>query len=150
MMHQDTSTHVLSAVAAIGALGKENRELSGDNEKLIRGAANQAATIRTLEERNSKLEAEVTLEKYNVEFLKNQGRKTRFKNRETKKSLKQTRSHLGQALDRAERAEKEVERLQIYIAKMATTTSVRVIDLASYQETAARFMDPDLYGHPLF
>lgn len=118
MMHQDTSMHVLSAVAAIGALGKENRELSGDNQKLIRGAANQAATIRTLEERNSKLEAEVTLEKYNVEFLKNQGRKTRLKNRETKKALGQARNHLGQVLDRAERAEAANAALSAAMSKL--------------------------------
>lgn len=106
MTHHDTSMHVLSAVASIGALGKENKALQLDNEKLIKGAANQAATIRTLNERNSSLEAEVTLEKYNVEFLKAQGRKTRVKHRDTKHQLVQARNHLGQALDRAERAER--------------------------------------------
>lgn len=72
--------HVLSAVASIGALGREN-------DQLIKATAKQAATIRTLTERNSSLEAEVNIEKYNVEFLKQQGRKTRSINREKLRRL---------------------------------------------------------------
>lgn len=98
MTIHDTSVHVLAAVASIGALGREN-------DQLVKATAKQAATVRTQQQRISEMEAEVTLEKYNVEFLKHQGRKTRAKNRETKQRLAQSRNHLAQALRRAERAE---------------------------------------------
>lgn len=121
MTVHDTSLHVLSAVASIGALGKENKQLLEDNDKLIRGTSTQAATIRTLNERNSTLEAEVNIEKYNVEFLKNQGRKTRLKLRALKKLVAQLRNHLGQVLDRTERAEAANTILRNQIAAMVAS-----------------------------
>lgn len=121
MTIHDTSVHVLSAVASIGALGKENKQLASENEQLINATAKQAATIRTLNERNSNLGAEVNLEKYNVEFLKVQGRKTRLKLRALKQLVGQLRNHLGQVLDRAERAEKANTILRNQIASMVAS-----------------------------
>lgn len=66
----------------------------------------QNEIIQALTKRIVELEAALALEKYNVEFLKNQGRKSRIKTKAIKQGYSQARNHLGQALDRAERAER--------------------------------------------
>ncbi|MCZ7453339.1 hypothetical protein [Rhizobium rhizogenes] len=66
----------------------------------------QNEIIQALTKRIVELEAALTLEKYNVEFLKNQGRKSRGKTKAIKQGYSQARNHLGQALDRAEQAER--------------------------------------------
>ncbi|MCZ7854736.1 hypothetical protein [Agrobacterium salinitolerans] len=62
--------------------------------------------VEALTKRIVELEAALALGKYNVEFLKNQGRKSRGKTRAIKQGYSQARNHLSQALDRAERAER--------------------------------------------
>jgi hypothetical protein len=62
--------------------------------------------VEALTKRIAELEAALALEKYNVEFLKNQGRKSRGKTNAIKQRYSQARNHLGQVLDRAERAER--------------------------------------------
>ncbi|MDH1269631.1 hypothetical protein N5C81_18600 [Rhizobium pusense] len=65
--------------------------------------------VEDLTKRIAELQAALALEKYNVEFLKNQGRKSRGKTKRIMQRYAQARNHLGQALDRAERAERVVE-----------------------------------------
>lgn len=73
---------------------------------IITGNATRNDTVEALTKRIVELEAALALEKYNVEFLKNQGRKSRGKTKAIKQGYSQARNHLGQALDRAERAER--------------------------------------------
>ena len=76
----------------------------------------QNEIIEALTKRIVEMEAALALEKYNVEFLKNQGRKSRIKTKAIKQGYSQARNHLGQALDRAERAERfneQCERLTV-------------------------------------
>lgn len=73
---------------------------------IITGNATHNDTVAALTKRIVELEAALALEKYNVEFLKNQGRKSRIKTKAIKQGYSQARNHLGQALDRAERAER--------------------------------------------
>ncbi|WP_209085682.1 hypothetical protein [Agrobacterium tumefaciens] len=68
--------------------------------------------VEALTKRITELEAALALEKYNVEFLKNQGRKSRGETRAFKQRYSQARNHLGQALDRAERAERLVDQVR--------------------------------------
>lgn len=65
--------------------------------------------VEALTKRIAELEAALALEKYNVEFLKNQGRKSREKTKAIMQRYSQARNHLGQALDRAEQAERVSE-----------------------------------------
>ncbi len=73
---------------------------------IITGNDKYSTTVEALTKRIVELEAALALEKYNVEFLKNQGRKSRGKTKAIKQGYSQARNHLGQALDRAERAER--------------------------------------------
>ncbi len=84
----DTAQHYVTAVNSLAQVELARQQLELENNKLIQGAANQAKTIRTLQERISELESKVTLAEYNVEFLKNQGRKTRVIHRTKIKALK--------------------------------------------------------------
>lgn len=77
-----------------------------ENNLLIGGASRQAAIIRQRGERISQLEAQLTEAQYQIELVKAQGRKTRSKVRGLKKALSDSQNHLGQALSRAERAER--------------------------------------------
>lgn len=109
-----------AVVRAASDMQQELTQLRHEHTILINGAANQAKTIRTLNERNSQLEAEVTKHAYEVELIKGQGRKTRTKVRNLKKAAAEGQNHLGQALTRAEQAEEHVELLQGGIAKVRT------------------------------
>ncbi|WP_296084215.1 hypothetical protein [uncultured Agrobacterium sp.] len=99
----------VAASLALANMEKERGRLERDNSQLITGTAKQAATIRTLQQRNSDLEAEVTLEKYNVEFLKMQGRKTRVINREKLRGFKGKVGNLNARLIAAEAELKRVK-----------------------------------------
>ncbi|MRN66391.1 hypothetical protein [Brucella sp. 10RB9213] len=77
---------------AVNEVAAENARLERENKILVDGTAAQAATIRKLRELVSNLEAEVNLERYNVEFLKQQGRKTRVKMKALKKAYKAARA----------------------------------------------------------
>lgn len=94
-----------SIVRAAEAMQAELMQLRRENDILINGAANQAKTIRTLNERNSQLEAEVIKGAYEIELIKGQGRKTRHKVRNLKKAAADAQNYLGQLLNRAEQAE---------------------------------------------
>lgn len=73
---------------------------------IITGNDKHGNTVEALTKRIVELEAALALEKYNVAFLKNQGRKSRGKINAIKQRHSQARNHLGQVLDRAERAER--------------------------------------------
>src|SRR5215217_3786769 len=84
----DTETNYLRAITSVSALARDNARLEREVNQLIAGTAKQAKTIRTLNEEVSKRDAEVKVEQYNVEFFKNQGRKTRRIRNEKMKALK--------------------------------------------------------------
>jgi len=105
---------------------REFMQQDHDIEALAKGAANQAKTIRTLDERNSQLEAEVTTRAYQIELIKGQGRKTRDKVRALKKALADSQNHLGQALTRAEQAEELLEQRERIIGEQQA--SIRELD----------------------
>lgn len=82
------SEKIYKALAATTALVSHTAHLEKENELLVQGAANQARIIRELREELESIRAELDLARYNVEFLKRQGRRTRFKHREQIKRLK--------------------------------------------------------------
>lgn len=137
--------HFLTASYSLSALEKERRELITNNDTLIKGTANQAATIRTLIERNSTLDAEVTKAQYDVEFLKVQGRKTRSKMKALKQTVGSLRNYMGQLLDRAERAEKTVE-----ILRAQNKQLMRDMDILRFQLGLATDWDvsPTIFRDP--
>jgi hypothetical protein len=137
--------HVKMAINSLHMTAQHVATLEGNNQLLIEGAAKQATTIRTLSERNSTLEAEVTLERYNVEFLKNQGRKTRLVKRALQKKISDLKSYLGQALDRAERAEAANEILRTQMSKMIAQQTELMAKNDKLEASIDRMMD----GQPL-
>jgi hypothetical protein len=62
--------------------------LLNDNERLLKGVANQARIIREQTDMNSALEAQLAIKDYEIELLKGQGRKTRDINRGKLKGFK--------------------------------------------------------------
>jgi len=90
----DIASSYLAAVTSLSALTQEAKRLETENTQLIAGTARQAKTIRQLNEQLSHKETEVQVEQYNVEFVKQQARKTRFKHRDEVKALKGQIEHL--------------------------------------------------------
>lgn len=115
--------------------------LARQNEQLIAGTAKQAATIRTLNERISQLEAEVNLQLYNVEFVKQQGRKTRIKLRNAKKAAKANRNRDAELAE----ANSTLRNAQATLRSQDIELRNAKLEIASLKASVSRLMD----GKPL-
>jgi hypothetical protein len=141
--------HFLNATFALANLEKERQQLERDNAQLINGTAKQAATIRTQQQRLSDLEAEVTIEKYNVEFVKQQARKSRFINRNKLRGLKDKITSLTRKLasaeEKAHRAENANHILRQQMSSLIESHAKHCQELAQAHAALDRLLD----GEPL-
>lgn len=99
----------LTAATSLTALEKDRQRLERENAQLIEGTARQAKSIRQLNEQLSAKETEVQVEQYNVEFVKQQARKTRFKHRDEVKALKAQIEHLRKQVSEHEKRRVQAE-----------------------------------------
>jgi hypothetical protein len=98
-----------NALVALHGLGKEAAALHRDNVKLSQGVAAQAKIIRELREELSKVQANLDIQTYNVEFLKVQARRTRLKLRSAKRGRKQAYDSIRVAQASVDKATATIE-----------------------------------------
>lgn len=119
--------------------------LINDNEKLSRGVAEQAKIIRELRDEVSRLQASLDIQTYNVEFLKQQGRRTRLKLRSAKRGQKEAIKQVTAAAEQVEVAEdrarymfQSIGKLRVDNRRLDRIVTNKNLEIATLKASAVR------------
>jgi hypothetical protein len=134
-----------NALEAVHSLGLEAAALHRDNVKLAEGVAAQVKIIRELRDEVSRLQADLDIQSYNVEFLKVQARRTRLKLRSAKRGRKQAydsirvaQASVNNATSTINGVTAENDKLRMENRQLNTVVTNRNLEIASLKGAIER------------